>query len=386
MTQELFNTIDALYPEFLGFWEDVCNIESPTLFKEGVDAVGNYFADFARAHGWSVERFPHHLVGDVVSVTMNRDAKKKPITLSGHMDTVHPLGSFGTPPVRVEGDRILGPGVLDCKGGIVAAALAMAALERIGFTERPVRLLLQSDEEGGSNMSNKATIGYMCERSADSAAFINLEGHTANKICVQRKGIITFTFKVYGKEAHSSLCATRGANAIAEAAHKIIELEKIKDDDGLTCNCGVISGGSVPNTVAGYCEFKANVRFATEEQLAFITEHVQKVAQTTHVEGCTCEVSRSGFRVAMYRREKNLDLADKINRIMEKAGLPTLEPMAAKGGSDAADVTVYGKVPCVDNMGTEGGFIHSPDEFAYLDSLRSSAKRLGAIALLFEED
>ena len=70
-------------------------------------------------------------------------------------------------------------------------------------------------------------------------------------------------------EAHSSNCATAGANAICEAAHKIIELEKIKDKHGLTCNCSVISGGTTVNTVPGHCEFKANVRFATQEQQAW---------------------------------------------------------------------------------------------------------------------
>ena len=45
-----------------------------------------------------------------------------------------------------------------------------------------------------------------------------------------------------GVAAHGAYCAIEGANAIAEAAYKIIELNKYKDDDGLTINCGVISG------------------------------------------------------------------------------------------------------------------------------------------------
>ncbi len=30
---------------------------------------------------------------------------------------------------------------------------------------------------------------------------------------------------------------------MTEAAHKTIELEKMKDGEGLTCNCGVFGGG-----------------------------------------------------------------------------------------------------------------------------------------------
>lgn len=36
----VFETIDNLTPEFIKFWEDVGNLESPTNYKAGVDAVG----------------------------------------------------------------------------------------------------------------------------------------------------------------------------------------------------------------------------------------------------------------------------------------------------------------------------------------------------------
>ncbi len=383
MSEKLFELIDEMYPEYLKIWEDICNIESPTAYKEGVDKVGRYFADYALARGYEVEFFRHGVSGDVVCITSNPNAAEKPITLSGHMDTVHPIGLFGTPAVKIEGDKIYGPGVTDCKGGLVVAILAMAALDKLGFDKRPVRLLLQSDEEGGSRGSQKATIGYMCEKSADSAAFLNLEPYEKGKICTRRKGIITFNFKIKGIEAHSSRCATSGANAIAEAAHKIIELEKLKDKDGLTCNCGVISGGSVPNTVAGYCEFKANVRYATAEQLEWVREYARKVAQTVYVKGCECEVEEFSFRVAMEKAECNYELADKINGIFGKVGLSQLEKNFGLGGSDAADVTTYGKVPCVDCLGVEGGKIHNPEEYAYIDSLKEMAKRVASIIYYF---
>ena len=197
-------------------------------------------------------------------------------------------------------------------------------------------------------------------------------------MCTARKGIITFTFKIHGIEAHSSSCAKSGANAIAEAAYKIIEMEKLKDDAGLTCNCGVISGGTVPNTVAGYCEFKANVRFATAEQLAWVTEYAKQVAETTHINGCTCEIEQFGFRVAMEPCEMNDKLATRINEIFEDVGFSSLKPFTGKGGSDAADTTVFG-IPSVDQLGAQGGRIHSPDEYGVLSSLPELAKRIASL-------
>ena len=77
---------------------------------------------------------------------MNPDAKGKPVCLSGHMDTVHPVGSFGNPPVTFDDKNIYGPGVIDCKGGITASFMAMDALERCGFKRRPIKLILQGAE------------------------------------------------------------------------------------------------------------------------------------------------------------------------------------------------------------------------------------------------
>lgn len=383
--ERIFAEIAAMNDEYLKFWEDVCNIESPTAYKEGVDAVGRYFAEKAKERGWEVEIFEQPVSGNVVCITMNPDAKGTPISLSGHIDTVHPVGSFGTPAVTKDDKNLYGPGVLDCKGGTVAGFFAMDALRRCGFDARPVRLLLQSDEEVGSLTSQKATINYICEKSKDAVAFLNLEGHVrgSGQVCVQRKGIATFTFSVTGVEAHSSNCATAGANAICEAAHKIIELEKIKDKHGLTCNCSVISGGTTVNTVPGHCEFKANVRFATQEQLEWIKAHMQQVADTVYVPGCSTQVTISGHRVAMELVDRNLQLVDKINAAFEENGLSTLTPAKRKGGSDAADVTAYG-IPCVDSIGVSGGSIHTRDEFAHLDSLAKTAKRLVAIICTIE--
>ena len=378
--KEIFDVIDELYPKYLAFWEDVCNIESPTADKISVDEVGKCFLDWAKVIGFKTEVFEHGQVGNVVSITINSEKNAAPLTLSGHMDTVHPKGIFGYPPVRIDGDKIYGPGVTDCKGGIVAAALAMEALAKCGFNARPVRLLLQSDEENGSKISKKATINHMCEKSKDSVAFINLEGYDAGQICTRRKGIITFKFAITGIEAHSSMCAVSGANAIADAAHKIIEMEKLKDDAGLTCNVGVISGGSVPNTVAGRCEFCANVRFATSEQLQYAKEYAKKVAETVHVDGCRCEISVYGSRPAMEQSDKNDELFEKINEAFKENGLPVLRAGSKRGGSDAAEITIAG-IPCVDSLGVEGGRIHSEEEFAFLSSLCDSAKRMAAIAM-----
>lgn len=377
---KLFETIDALKGKYERFLLDVCNIESPTDCKAGVDAVGSYFADRAREHGWKVELHEEPVSGNVVSITMNAGAQGSPIALSGHMDTVHPVGSFGSPAARIEGDRLYGPGANDCKGGIVAAFLAMHALELCGFSDRPVLLLLQSDEENSSRFSEKRTIGYICEQAKNAAAFLNCEGYNRGYLCLERKGILKYRFRVFGKAVHASKC-DEGISAIAEAAHKILELEKIRDGGGwgMTCNCGLISGGTAENSVPAECTFTADIRVTNAEETELAKETVRRIAETSYIEGSRCEVTLVSFRTPMPREERNLELLARMNEVYRAVGLPELRGRKSSGGSDAADATLYG-IPCVDSIGTEGEFIHSVNEYTELRSLPEAAKRIAAVA------
>ncbi len=376
--EKLFNTIDELYEEYVRVWEDVCNLESPTEYKYGVDEVGAYFIRMAEKHGWKVEVYEQASVGNVVCITMNHDSSESPITLSGHIDTVHAVGSFGAPAVRIDENNIYGPGVMDCKGGVVAAFLAIDALSRCDFKKRPVRLMLQTDEECNSSLSGKETIRHICRTSEGSVAFLNCESSRRGTLVLERKGIIRYQFDICGKEIHSSRCP-EGASAIADAAYKIIQLEKLKDADGITCNCGTINGGTAANTVPGCCSFVADIRFSTREELGWIEKYIKEVSETCAVPGCRCSVKQVSYRPAMEKTDANTSLFDRMNEIYLQTGLDVLKARKSLGGSDAADVTEHG-IPCVDSIGVEGNYIHTTREYAVLKSLAEAAKRIAVIA------
>lgn len=376
--QKLFSVIDAMNERYCRLWEDVCNIESPTAHKAGLDQVGNVFINMANERGWLVEVLEHNVAGNAVCITINPDAPKAPVVFSGHIDTVHPIGLFGTPAVRRDDTCIYGPGVMDCKGGVVASFMALDALAQCEFKERPVKLIIQSDEETSSKQSDKQTVAFMVEKARGAAAFLNAEGIQDNTLVWERKGILRYRYTITGKSMHSSRCA-EGANAIAEAAYKIIELEKYKDPNGLTFSCGVIKGGTVANTVPEKCSFVVDIRFANEEQFNEAVGIVERVAKTVVVEGCVTELEQISVRPAMPFVERNIALAKAMNVVYEQCGLPQLSGRSCLSGSDAAYTTCAG-IPTVDNIGVEGGRIHSPEEFAYLASLAAAAKRLAAVA------
>ncbi|MBO5219772.1 MAG: M20/M25/M40 family metallo-hydrolase [Clostridia bacterium] len=376
---DIFARIDVLYPEYVNFWADICRIESPTEYKAGVDAVGRYFADKAAARGWRVDIQKQAVSGDCVVITMHPDAPGKPVCFSGHMDTVHPVGFFGADPVKIEDGKIYGPGVCDCKGGLAASFLAMAALDDCGFDARPLKLILQSDEENSSRFSSKTTVEYMCEAAKDAAAVYNVEPGEPGNTVIARKGITRYRLTVHGKSVHSANCYG-GKSAICEAAHKIIALEVFKDHFRTTLNCGLISGGTAENTVPSKCTFTADVRFVDQAGMEEADRFVREVAAKSYLGGTTCDVEVASRRSPMERCARNDELLEKINAAYAAAGFDLLTGRSSNGGSDAADFTAHG-IPCLDSLGTWGGGIHDRSEWCHLSSLAEIAKRLAASAM-----
>jgi len=377
--QKLFSAIEALEQDYFKFWADICTIESPTSFKEGVDAVGAFCIAKAESLGWQVTVHEEPVSGNALCLTMNPDAPGKAVCFSGHMDTVHPVGLFGTPAVRFDEEKIYGPGVRDCKGGIVASFLAMEALHAVGFKGRPVKLILQSDEETSSKASEKRTIEFMAEMARDCEVFLNTESNLNGSVTMWRKGISKYRMDITGKALHASQCY-KGVSAIREAAYKIVELEKQKEENGITMSTGTIQGGTAINSVPETCSFAIDVRFSDKAEMEQAHEILQKLADTSFVEGSTCTLTLVSRRPAMERSEKSMNALERMNAIYEAQGLPVLKYKGNKGGSDASDLTLRG-IPCVDSMGVLGDGSHSIREFAYLSSLVPAAKYLAAAAM-----
>lgn len=158
----------------------------------------------------------------------------------------------------------------------------------------------------------------------------------------------------------------------------ILALEKLKQRNILTCNCGLINGGSTPNCVPEKCTFVADIRYRDNEQLDIGKKLLETVSTTEYVPGCSSTYKQISYRVSMPVVQRNLDLLDRVNRILADAGMDTLEPVSHGGGSDAADVTAAG-IPCLDGMGPRGGGVHSLNEFAILASMPAAAKRVATI-------
>jgi len=384
LTKKVFDKIDALSDKYLNVLIDACNIESKTEDKEGVDKVGNYFASIAESMGYVIKKKEFEKAGNVYSFTYNPSGAKKQISLSGHMDTVHKKGIFGYPPTRIEGDYVYGPGVNDCKGNIAVELLVMEALKACGYDERPVKLILQSDEEVNSYLSDHETLAFMVKEAKDSAAFLNAENIDEDRcLAIGRKGITTHKITIYGKKIHAGSC-TEGANAIKEAAYKIVEFEKGNDSDSITFNCGIISGGDATNIVPDKCEMFVEYRFKNMQQKKTADEKFREIVAKSYVEGTLSKAEQISTRLPMEPDEKNKKLVEIINEICKQVNIEPFGMKETSGGADSAYPSLAG-IPTVDSIGIEGSGCHTLNERARISSMAEMAKVVAAVIINFPE-
>ena len=381
MKEDVFAYIDDHKAQMMDLWQDLVNQDSPASYREGVDLVAKrVFKELEEAGAstrWDEE-------GKALIAEIPGDSRA-PVLLLGHMDTVFPVGEAARRPFTVEGSRVTGPGALDMKGGVAVMLSALKALHSAGFSGRPLKVILVSDEEIAHNGS-KATVMLQREARGCAACFNCETGYEDNSLVIGRKGGVVFKAAVHGIAAHAGNNPRQGRSAIWEMAKKIDDIQNMTDwDKGITFNVGTIKGGTVSNAIPDYCEVEGDIRFQDPDISPFVKEELFKVLNHTYMEGTKTELLlyHEGM-LPMKMTEENRKLFEFVKKTGEENGIPVSEGKLVGGGSDSGYV-VYAGVPTVCAMGVKGRFDHTRDEYALKDSLFERAKLLGAVILKMNE-
>lgn len=374
----LYAIIDRLVPQYIQFWKEICEIETPSHDKAAVDQLVDKLQAHAEALGCTVYREAFAQAGDCLRIDLAGEPDRQPIVLMAHMDTVHEKGAFGPEPVTIRDGILYGPGVNDCKNGIAAAMLVLDALTQWKGAHSPVRVLFTSDEEVSARLSGAQGIAFFEKQAAGARAVLNCEHGMEGKACIGRKGIVNIHLAITGKTAHAGIAYFDGASAIREAAHKVLAMEALSRPDGNTYNCGVICGGDKTNIVPASCTLDVDVRSLEEAGLNEAVEHVREIAAHSYVEGTSCVMSINSRRPPMEPTAANRALLDRINELGEEIGLKPLAPFISGGGSDAAYTTRMG-IPTVCSLGPTGDEVHTRNEYANLSSLPERSKLIAKV-------
>lgn len=371
----VFRTIEKDEAKYIKFWEDICNIETISHDKVALDSLVDFIQEFALSEGFAVQRIPFEKCGDFLIIDMNEGAEKGYMFLA-HMDTVHVKGKFGYPPVKIEGNKMIGPGVIDCKGGIAVALLVMKALKSLGY-DKHLRLMLTSDEEVSNSLGGEEEIQFIIDTSAGFKGAFNCEVGRDGEVVVSRKGILRVRIHITGQPSHSGIDYFAGVSAVREAAYKIINLETQSKEGATTYNCGIIQGGDIINIVPAKCTMSVDARVNSVEDMQHAYEVIKKVTDTSFVKGSRAELEIISKRMPMIRTKETNELFEKLKQVSLEHGLGDLIPIESGGGSDSAYTQLAG-VPSVCAIGICGDYCHTVNEYAEIDSMVKRAKLLAA--------
>ena len=374
---QIFKTIENNTDKYIDFLCDICSFEARAYDKETIDRMVDYISEFAKGEGLEVSRFPMEKCGDFLTIEINPGAEKA-VLLMAHMDTVHDKGVFGQPAVRREGDQIFGPGVIDCKGGIAIALLSMKALLESGF-DGHVRLILTSDEEITNSLGGEKEIRFIQDSALGFPYAINCETAEGDQVVISRKGSMKYRLDVHGVSGHSGKRYFECKNAILEAAHKIIALEKSSAPDGTTYSCNIIEGGKVFNIIPDRCSISVDIRAKTVGEMERAMKTVEQIAQTSYISGTSCDAVLLSARSPMEKRTETEELLKKLLCVCEKYHLGTLTPLESGGASDSCYTQAAG-ITSICGMGASGGFQHTTKEYLNKASIPLRAKILAGFA------
>ena len=354
---------------------EIVEIESPSDDKSAADRMGAHLAEKFAAMGGVITRHKARDRGDHLQVNFAGRDRRKPVLLLGHFDTVYPLGTPATMPCSEANGKLMGPGVLDMKAGIVLMMFAIEALQEWhGELPRPVTVLLVSDEEVGSNSSRKITEAL----ARQSAGVLVLEPSYGPKGAVKtaRKGVGEYALRVRGVASHAGLDPARGHSAIVELARQIDVVRKLTDlTRGISVNVGVIRGGTRTNVIAAEAVAEIDVRIASAGQAKALDRSLR--ALRPFDKHCKIEITGGINRMPMERSTSVVALFEKARQISKQVGWKLTE--AAVGGGSDGNFTAGIGIPTLDGLGAVGDGAHATHEFIYTSELPRRALLLAGM-------
>lgn len=377
--QQIFDHIEKNGNKYTDFLYNICSFEATAYDKEEMDKLIDYIKSYAENEGMTATVTPFDNCGNFLTVDINPQSTEKGAYFLAHTDTVHKKGDFGTPAVKIDGDKLIGPGAVDCKGGIAVAMLAMKALKDNGY-KKHARLVLTTDEEISNVLGKEKEFDFFSTTVKDFPYAINCEVTEHNEVIISRKGIIKYKIEISGKGGHSGIHYFDCVNPILEAANKTIALHSLSNKDTATYSCNIINAGTAENVIPDKCTMTVDIRYNRVKDLESIKNKFYEIINKSFIGGTASVVLKENVRLPMEKRDETIDLFDKLNKLSIENGLGELTAVESGGGSDSAYTQKAG-VLSICGMGPEGYLYHTNKEYVVIPTIKKRAKLISALLI-----
>jgi glutamate carboxypeptidase len=308
--------------------------------------------------------------GKVLRLRKRQTAETR-ILLCGHYDTVYPK-DHDFQKVTINGNKMMGPGVLDMKGGLMTMLYALLAYENSDIKNKVGwEVLILPDEEVGSIASSS----YL-ETSArnNDIGLLYEPALPDGSIVKSRKGVGSYTMVFRGVSAHAGRCFNDGLNAfygVSDFINWSKNMMEINKD--LIINLGKVEGGGPNNVVPDLAIARFNARVSTkkqrtefEHQLEIFNRRMRKKYPGTELYGKFTSPPKP-------YSAKAKQIVDGLQKCAKQLNMPKIKLVATGGASDGNKLNGFG-LPNIDSLGPIGDGMHSRDEYVLIDSIKQRTK------------
>lgn len=350
--------------------ERLITYDTSTL--EGIRSAAGFVKGWLESRDLDVAGFSHN-DRPILAATVGAESGPT-IVLHGHLDVVPGRPGQFTP--RMDGDRLIGRGAYDMKGGL--AAMMCATRELAAQSGVRVHLLCVADEE--SDEADDTASDFLVERGYAGDFAITGEP-TDLQIGVQAKGVLGLRIEVAGTAAHGST-PWLGDNAALKALDVFRQIESMpfmRESSELfdrpSVNLGRILGGDAANKVPDACAIDVDLRYLPGQDPERIVAAVRALPDTA-------------VSVFFHRSPVVVDRDDPFVQLLAEAVAATGPAGAGAGGAagegaegapaerisigrdGASEVVSFlaAGVPAVE-LGPVGGGHHGPEEWVSISSL-----------------
>ncbi|HSF53737.1 MAG TPA: M20/M25/M40 family metallo-hydrolase [Algoriphagus sp.] len=392
--EKLTELIDKHYTSTLELLEEVININSGSLNKEGVREVGRIFEREFQKIGFQTEwiDLPTEVNRAGHFVATRKGTKGKKLFLIGHLDTVFEKDMPFSPFTYLNDSTATGQGANDMKGGDVLVLASLKALHELGLLDdRTITVYFNGDEEssGNAELSRKDFI----ERAKQHDIALGYEtAQGFSTVTVARRGAGGWTLKTSGRQSHSSgvFGQNAGYGAIYEASRILTEFrESLAGEQYLTFNPGQFIGGSdvaldaisgtgtamgKTNIIAREAIVTGDLRFLGEAQKEAARVKMREiVAKNLHQ--TDAEITFYDYIPSMEPTEGNYALAKILNQVSLDMGYGEVKPgdPGSRGAGDISFVASF--MDCLDGLGASGTGAHAPGETINMKQFPDLIKR-----------
>ncbi len=331
--------------------------------QDGIRSAAGFVKGWLEARDIEVLDYEHDGL-PVLSATVG--ASEGPtIILHGHIDVVPGREEQFVP--RIDGDKLIGRGAYDMKGGL--AAMMNAFVDAKDAENVQVRFICTPDEES-EEIEQRSTQSLVNEGFIGDFAITGEP--TDLHVGVQAKGVLVLRVEVAGRSAHGST-PWLGENAVLKAMEVLRTIESLPFSLQSTelfsrpsINLGRIKGGDVINRVPDSCTMDVDIRYLPGQDPGEI------LRQVAEIDGV--RVTRTFTWPPAIVADDNEFVLALRNAVGAVGGSESLS-VGRDGASDAV-CFLQGGIPAVE-FGPVGGGHHGPDEWVSRSSLTLYRAALG---------